>query len=85
MENEEYIGRIQEILEEIDCWNGLENEVLKLFALFSCCLTQKADGQKVVNVEYVKEKIYKLLNNSPIILDHQAKRVYCSMRIAREK
>lgn len=83
--NETWEKARQEILEEIDCWNGLENEVLKLFALFNCCLTQKIEGQEMVNVEYVKEKIYKLLNNSPIILDHQAKRVYCSMRIARGK
>jgi hypothetical protein len=84
MDEEEYTKRFYEIIDEVSCWNGLENEVIKLFALFSKCATQKIDGQELLNVNYVREKVFNLLIEHPIILDAQARNLYIRMRIERE-
>lgn len=84
MEKSEFLKRSEEILEEIDCWNGLENECIKLLCLFSCCTTLKHKDSEFVNINYVIEKVLNVLINHPIILDSAAKRKYISMRLERE-
>lgn len=84
MTNEEYLKRADEIIEEISCWNGIENEIIKLFCLFSKCATLKHDRQELVNINYVREKVFNLLINHPTLLSHDAQRMYIAMRIEKE-
>lgn len=84
MNSEDYLKRAEKIHDEISCWNGLENEVIKLFALFSKCNTIKHDAQELVNINYVREKVFNLLINHPILLAGDAQRLYIAMRIEKE-
>ena len=84
MNRQDYLKRAEEIYDEINCWNGLENEVIKLFALFSKCHTLKHDCQELVNINYVREKIFNLLIKHPTVLAADAKRFYIEMRIDKE-
>ncbi len=85
MTNEELLKRTDEILETITCWNSLEDEVMKLFCLFSTCCTTKHEGQELVNINYVREKIFNILIKHPILLDSQGKRKFCLMKIEKEE
>lgn len=85
MNSEEFLKRADELMETIDCWEGLDNEVLKLFALFERCHTIKHDCQELVSINYVREKIFSLLIKHPIILSCEAKKVYLTMRIEKEQ
>jgi hypothetical protein len=80
----EFLERADEIMEEISCWNGLENEVLKLFCLFSHCNTLKHEGGEWVNINYVRQKVYNLLISHPILLAGDTQLIYISMRIQKE-
>jgi hypothetical protein len=84
MRSEELLKRAHEILEESSCWNGIENEVIKLSCLFSRCATSKHEGQEWVNIDYVREKIFNLLIKHPTLLSDDAKKIYASMRIEKE-
>ncbi len=81
MESEEFLKKSDEILKTISCWNGIEDEVLKLFCLFSRCITRKHNGEELVNINYVREKIFNLLIKCPITLDSDASRMFCTMKI----
>lgn len=85
MTNEELLKRTDEILENICCWENIEDEVLKLFCLFSNCYTVKHEGQELVNVNYVREKIFNILIKHPILLDSSGKRQFCLMKIEKEE
>jgi len=84
MINEEFLKRAEEIFDEISCWNGIENEVIKLFCLFSRCVTSKHEGQEWVNINYVREKVFNLLIEHPTLLAGDAQKMYASMRIEKE-
>lgn len=84
LNSEEFLKRAEEILETISCWNSLDDEVLKLYCLFSRCATHKVDGQEMVNVNYVREKIFNLLIKHPTILSCDAARTFCTMKIEKE-
>lgn len=59
----------QELWDQISCWNGLENEVLKLSLLVENLPPLKTkDGQDAITIEYALEKINRLLDRTPIIL-----------------
>lgn len=84
MDAKECIKKTEEIYETINCWISLEHEVLKLFCLFSKCATHKYEGQELINVNYIREKIFNLLIKHPTILDQSAKRLFCEMKIERD-
>jgi hypothetical protein len=84
MESEAFLKRADEIMETICCWESLEDEVLKLYALFTHCATIKHEAQELVNVNYVREKIFNLLIKHPIIMSGDAKRTFISMKIEKE-
>ncbi len=84
MESEDFLTKANKILDEVHCWNGLEDEVLKLYCLFTRCVTQKIQGQEVLNVNYVREKIFNLMIKHPIILDDDTARLYATMKIERD-
>lgn len=84
MKSEEFLKRADEILENITCWNSFEDEMLKLFCLFSKCRTHVYEGQEFVHVNYVREKIFNLLIKHPIILDRDSSKMFCTMKIERE-
>ena len=83
-ENEALLKRAEEIADEVSCWNGLENELLKLYSLFICCCTKKHEEQEWVNINYVREKIFNLLIQHPTVLSADARHLYILMRMAKE-
>ena len=85
MNSEDYLKRAEEILDEVSCWNGLENEIIKLFCLFSRCNTVKHDAQELININYVREKVFNLLIKHPTLLAGDAQRMYIAMRIDKEQ
>lgn len=84
MKQEEFLKRADEILETITCWNDIEDEVLKLFCLFSKCATKKYNGEELLNVNYVIEKVFNLLIKRPNILSIEASKMFCIMKIEKE-
>lgn len=85
MESEEYLKRSQEIIDNSNCWEGLEIEVMKLFVLFTRCEAIEKDGEEDLLVRrYVVEKTSRLLHGIPIILDDDGARMYASLRLAWE-
>jgi hypothetical protein len=84
MKKEDFLKCEEEILNEISCWNGLENEIIKLFCLFNCCITHKIDGQEWVNINYVREKIFNLLIKHPTLISSDAAKMYVSTLIEKE-
>lgn len=81
---EDFLKRADEILQTAYCWNGIEDEVLKLYCLFTRCATFKHDCQELVNVNYVREKLFNLLIQRPNILSDDAAKMFCSMKIEKE-
>jgi hypothetical protein len=84
-DNKEFMKRAEEIIETISCWNGVEDEVLKLFCLFTQCKTVKFNGAELVNINYVREKIFNIILKNPIILSSDAARMFCQMKIEKDQ
>ena len=80
MNKEEYLKKREEILETINCFNSVEDEVLKLFCLVNVAANKKIDGEEYFSKEYMKEKIARILNRIPIILDSEAKNLFCILK-----
>ena len=75
--------KYNQIMDEVSCWNGLENELLKLLILFQkCYATTLKDGTQVLSRDYVLEKVSRLMNKQPIILDPNSARLYGALRIS---
>ena len=79
-------NRAEEIMENISCFTGIRDEVLKLLCLFSCCKTTKNEhGQDCISKEYAIEKTRRILDTIPISLDSNAARLFIVYKIAMEQ
>lgn len=77
----EELKEAEKIMDNCCCWESLENEVLKLLCLFSNCMAKKHEGEDMLSRMYVVEKVSRLLQHWPIILDAKAKGVYVKIRM----
>lgn len=60
----------KKIRENISCWQGLDDEVLRLHLLFSTCECQlKIGGEELISRRYILEMITNLIAKHPILLD----------------
>lgn len=83
---QEILEYIEKLEDNISCWNGLEDEVLKLYCLMNCCVgTVEKEGEKYINRNYVTEKIGKLCCRSPIILDRAAQSMFILLKIKEKE
>ena len=81
MDDELREKKYAEYMDEVSCWNGLENELLKLLILFQRCYAKKTeDGEEVLGRDYVQEKVSRLMNQQPIILDPRSATLYVMLR-----
>lgn len=85
MRPEEYIRRTEEILETINCFISLEEEVLKLLCLFNSLDCKKLNGDEVFNKDYVIEKTAFLVNQIPLVLNVRARNLYVAIKINQEE
>lgn len=72
----------EEIMDNCCCVESLENEVLKLLCLFSNCMANVThEGEQMLSRKYVIEKVSRLLQGIPIILDANARGKYVRIRM----
>ncbi len=82
MKNEEWIKKSEEIMDNSYSWHGLEDEVLKLYCLFSkCSCDQTENDTEFLRRNYVISKLMRVLSKQPTILDGASRRVYASLKI----
>ncbi len=82
MTSEEWLKKAQELMDNSTCWESLEDELLKLYCLFSRCSCQKtSQGIEILTREYVVGKLVRVLSKVPIILDGDTKRVYATLKM----
>ena len=69
-------------VENITCYLSVEEEVLKLLCLFQHCYANLRNKEEdFLTRSYVLEKVSKVLNGSPIILDSNAVAKYLLIKI----
>ena len=79
------VKRADEIMDNSTCWHSLEDEVLKLIVLFSHCTSNlQKDGVDYLTRDYVMEKVLRLKERIPLILDRNGKRAYASFKLVEE-
>ena len=67
------------------CYNSIEDEVLKLMCLMTRCSAQlKQEGKDLLSREYVLEKVTRILQGIPIILDSDSRKMYYSIKMNNE-
>lgn len=80
--SEEWLKKAEEIMDNSTCWQSLEDELLKLYCLFSrCCCSKTENGTEVLSREYVVGKLVRVLSQVPIVLDGDSKRVYATLKM----
>lgn len=85
-DNLEFLKKAEEIMNNANCYNGIEDEILKLYILFSrCCPSKKEGNNEFLSREYVGEKVYRLMKKIPIVLDDGSKRIYASLKLCEEE
>ena len=76
----------EEILENITCVESLEDQLLKLFCLFNCCMTNAIqNGEELISKRYIREKLGRVIEGVPIILDSKATIMYLAIKLGRYK
>lgn len=75
---DEFLEKSNEIIENADCWNGLEDELLKLKILFMICDGDKND---CISRKYILEKIMRVLDRVPIVLHNGGKRLFACEKL----
>lgn len=72
----------QQLLESVDSVGNLDEQLIKLFCLFNCCVSHHTvDGEEFISRRYIKEKIGRVSAKIPIILDQSAKVMYVSIML----
>lgn len=85
-DEEEKRKLIESILENCDCVGNLEDQLLKLYCLFNCCMANYSkDGEDFLSRYYIKEKLGRVMGGIPIILDTKAKSQYATLMLAIPK
>jgi hypothetical protein len=69
----------EKILENINCFVSLEDEILKLYCLVCCAMTH-GDHKGYLHKDYLREKIGRLLDKYPIVIDAQAKGMFLTLK-----
>lgn len=76
----------EEILETIDCFVSVEDELLKLYCLVNCCsVHHRINDQDLVSKDYMKEKIGRIMSQKPIILDSTAKVMFVAIKLGQPR
>ncbi len=82
MDSEEFLRKADEILETICCLGSIEDEALKLYCLIHRCKANVVkDGEEYIHRSYLIEKISRLVERVPIILDTDGQRMFCALKI----
>ena len=82
MTSEEWLQKAQELVDNNTCWESVEDELLKLYCLFSrCSCIQTSQGVDILTREYVVGKLVRVLSKVPIILDGDTKRLYATLKM----
>lgn len=78
------VESLKEILDSITCFVSIEDELIKLFCLVSCakCETNYPDR---LHKDYLKEKIGRIMNGTPLVIDNSAKAMYIGIKLGRVK
>jgi len=51
-----------QILDNIACVESIEDQLLKLFCLFNCCMAQTIqDGEELISKRYIKDKLGRVI------------------------
>lgn len=59
----------------------VEDDILKLYCLFSCCLPNKQDnGEDFLSRDYILGKTQRVIQGIPLSLDADAKKMYEEMK-----
>lgn len=86
MRSEEWLRQAEEIMDTASCYNSLEDEVIKLMCLVTRCkanVTQ--DGEDFLSRKYMLEKVTRILQGIPIILDCDGQRMYASIKMQQKE
>ena len=76
----------EQILENMTGVESIEDQLLKLFCLFNCCMAQTIqDGEELISKRYIKEKLGRVIEGVPIILDNKATIMYLAIKLGRYK
>lgn len=86
MDSEEKLKYYDEIMETIDCYNNIEDEVIKLVCLLIKCRSNFIyQGEELLIRKYVLEKATRILEKIPIILDTEAKQMFVSIKMRQKE
>jgi len=73
-----------QILDEVNSVNDIEDQLLKLFCLFNCCMASHVcEEREYLSREYIKEKLGRVIDKKPIPLDDSAKIMYLAIKLGR--
>ena len=77
---------MKSILDKVDEVGNVEDQLIKLYCLFNCCLANYTkDGEDFLSRRYIKEKLGRVMGGIPIILDASARVMYATLMLSIPK